>query len=70
MLTSGQTAHVSQVMGDRDTIQRLAELGMCQGTHVEMVRHGSPCIVRHSGGKYCFRDGDALRVLVEVGQAG
>ncbi len=75
MLASGQTGQVSQVLGDTDTVRRLAELGMRAGERVEMLQHGSPCIVRLGDGKtdgsrLCFRDGDALSVLVESDLAG
>ncbi len=75
MLTAGQAGQVSQVLGDVDTVRRLAELGMRAGERVEMLQHGSPCIVRLgdsrlSSGRLCFREGDALNVLVELERAG
>ena len=75
MLAAGQVGQVSQVLGDVDTVRRLAELGMRAGERVEMLQHGSPCIVRLgnnrlSNGRLCFREGDALNVLVELERAG
>ncbi len=75
MLATGQSGQVSQVLGDVETVRRLAELGMRAGERVEMLQHGSPCIVqlgnhRMSSGRLCFREGDALNVLVERERAG
>ncbi len=75
MLAAGQAGQVSQVLGDAETVRRLAELGMRAGERVEMLQHGSPCIVRlgnnrMSSGRLCFREGDALNVLVELERAG
>ncbi len=66
-LAPGQTAVVGQVMGKPEEVHRLEELGLRSGTSVEMVQSGNPCIVRLSGGKFCFRGADAFRVLVELG---
>ena len=75
MLAAGQSGQVSQVLGDAETVRRLAELGMRAGERIEMLQHGSPCIVRlgddrMSNGRLCFRDGDALSVLIELEHAG
>jgi hypothetical protein len=34
---------------------------------VEMVQRGSPCIIRYSAGKVCFRQSDTFHVLVRPG---
>ena len=66
LLPSGRAGHVSQVLGDTESVRRLAELGMAQGARVEMLQRGSPCIVRLDGGRLCFRDGELLNVLVQT----
>lgn len=66
-LRSGQTAEVGQLVGDPQQVHRLQELGLRQGTKVEMVQAGSPCIIRTSGTKLCFRQSDAIGVLVRPG---
>lgn len=68
-LTPGQTAEVGQIMGDPHQVHRLHELGLHHGTTVEMVQSGSPCIIRMSGHKLCFRHNDALNVFVRPGAA-
>ena len=67
MLPAGQSAHVGQVMGRRDEIHRLEELGLRRGAAVEMVQSGSPCIIRLAGQKLCFRADEMLHVLVRRG---
>jgi len=63
-LPSGSSARVGELMGRPEQVQRLRELGLRHGERVEMVRSGRPCIVRLCGNKLCFRDCDALNVLV------
>lgn len=66
-LEPGRSAVVGQLMGCPDEVHRLEELGLRSGTAVEMVQPGSPCIIRLSGSKLCFRETEAFSVLVEVG---
>jgi ferrous iron transport protein A len=63
-LRRGDVAEVSQVLGAPELVRRLEELGIRCGAHLEMVRGGSPCIVRIAGTKLCFRHDELLRVLV------
>jgi ferrous iron transport protein A len=67
LLAPGQLAHVGQVSGQPDEIHRLEELGLRGGATIEMVRSGSPCIIRLAGQKLCFRADELLRVLVRRG---
>jgi Fe2+ transport system protein FeoA len=63
-LLPGQQGIVEEVVGSPDAIGRLGELGLRTGQPVEIVQAGSPCIVRVNGQKLCFREGEALGVLV------
>jgi Fe2+ transport system protein FeoA len=63
-LPPGQTGQVGEVVGDPRHVHRLHELGLRQGSMVEMIRSGTPCIIRMSGNKMCFRDNNVLNVLV------
>lgn len=63
-LCSGQVAEISQIVGPTEQIRRLEELGMRRGARFEIVRGGSPCIVRVGGTTLCFRNDDLLSVLV------
>jgi ferrous iron transport protein A len=64
-MNSGQRAVLSEVVGRADQVQRLKELGFRSGMDLEMVRSGSPCIVRLQGHTMCIRGNDLLNVLVE-----
>jgi ferrous iron transport protein A len=63
-LGRGEVASVSQVVGSPEHVRRLEELGLRCGTRIEIVRGGSPCIVRVAGGTLCFRDDEGVRILV------
>ena len=63
-LGPGEGGQIDQLMGRPDDVQRLEELGLRGGRHIEMVQSGSPCIVRLDGQKICFRGGESLNVLV------
>ena len=67
ILARGQAAEVGQLLGMPEQVQRLEELGLRQGTTIEMVEPGSPCIIRVAGSKLCFRQCDLLSVLVRPG---
>jgi len=67
LLDAGQIAAVTHVVGQRDTVHRLHELGLRQGVEVEMIQPGSPCIVRLDGHRLCLRADDLLSVLVQPG---
>jgi ferrous iron transport protein A len=64
LLRRGEVASVLQLVGAPDSVRRLHELGIRIGTLVEIVRGGSPCIVRIDGSTLCFRDDEQVRVLV------
>ena len=70
MLPAGQRARIDQVVGRPEEVHRLQELGMRVGKSVEMLQHGSPCIVRLDGAQFAFRDHDGFRVLVKLGEPG
>lgn len=55
---------VEELFGAPEAVLRLEELGIRRGSAIEVVQAGSPCIIRVAGHKLCFRDGEALSVLV------
>ncbi|MCA9245648.1 MAG: ferrous iron transport protein A [Planctomycetales bacterium] len=67
MLRAGESGQVCQLMGRADQVQRLQELGFVDGTIVEMIRAGAPCILRLGERKLGFRATDLANVLVRTG---
>ncbi len=63
-LRRGEVAEISQVLGSHEQVRRLEELGLRAGARLEIVRGGSPCIVRVGGARLCFRHDELLHVLV------
>jgi ferrous iron transport protein A len=63
-LRPGQVAEISELVGPRAHIRRLQELGLRTGALLQMIRCGSPCILRVDGSTLCFRDDDSLRLMV------
>lgn len=64
-MPAGKCATLVDVIGRPDQVQRLKELGFRSGVNLEMVRSGSPCIVRLHGHTLCIRGNELLDVLVE-----
>ncbi len=69
MLARGEVAAIDQVVGGAHDIQRLEELGLRRGVEIEMLQPGSPCIVALAGHRLCFRQNDAVGILVRAGVA-
>lgn len=67
-LRTGEVAEIGQLVGAPDQVRHLEELGLRTGTRLEMVRTGSPCIVRVDGSTLCFRHDENLSVLVSMRQ--
>jgi ferrous iron transport protein A len=63
-LRRGQVAEIHEVVGPFAEVRRLEELGIRPGARVELLRGGSPCIVRIDGSTLCFREESSVRVLV------
>jgi ferrous iron transport protein A len=64
VLRCGEVAEIHEVVGSAEHVRRLEELGLRSGSLLEMVRSGSPCIIRVGGSKLCIRNDESLRVLV------
>lgn len=69
LLSRGEFAEIDQLVGQPDEVHRLEELGLRSGVVVEMVQPGSPCIVGLAGQRLCFRQNDAIGILVRAGVA-
>jgi ferrous iron transport protein A len=66
MLRPGQRARIEGLFGTGDTIHRLRELGLRDGVLVEMIRPGSPCLLRLAGQTLAFRADELTSVLVRI----
>jgi Fe2+ transport system protein FeoA len=55
------------VLGCPEHIRRVNEMGIRDGVQVEMVRSGTPCIIRTGMQTLCIRGTDLLNVLVQPG---
>lgn len=67
MLARGQTAAIGELVGGPEHVHRLRELGLHSGAQIEMLRPGSPCIVRIDGQRLCFRETELVGILVRPG---
>ncbi len=68
-LSRGEVAEIDQVVGQRDEVHRLEELGLRSEVVVEMLQPGIPCIVGLAGQRLCFRQNEAVGILVRLGEA-
>ena len=64
LLDDGATAQVAEIMGGPEQVHRIKELGLKHGAELQMLRSGSPCIIRMAGQTLCFRGSELLSVLV------
>ena len=65
LLADGAVANVAEILGRPEQVHRINELGLKRGSEVQMLRSGSPCIVRLAGQTLCFRGSEVLSVLVK-----
>lgn len=63
-LRPGQIAHIDSLDGVADQLRRLREIGLRQGSRIEMIRPGCPCIIRLDGSKLCYRGCHRTRIMV------
>jgi ferrous iron transport protein A len=63
-LRAGQVADIHELVGPAEHVRRLEELGLRRGARLELLRGGSPCILRIEGTTFCFREDEFVRVLV------
>ena len=66
-VAAGNSAIVLHVEGQPADVQRLAEMGVCCGRPLEVIRGGSHCIVQLDGSRLCLRNDSDCHVLVRVG---
>jgi ferrous iron transport protein A len=64
LLAAGQVAEILQLVGPPEHVRRFEELGLRTGARIEIVRGGSPCIIRIGDSRLCFREDAQVQVLV------
>jgi ferrous iron transport protein A len=64
LLGPGQRGKIRQIIGWSELVRRLAEMGLREGAIVEMVRPGSPCMIRLGNQKLGLRADELAGVLV------
>jgi Fe2+ transport system protein FeoA len=64
MVRAGEWAEVEEVTGQADWVGRLAELGIRQGSRVQVMQPGTPCLLKVAGCKLCLRGGECSQILV------
>jgi ferrous iron transport protein A len=64
MIESGQWAEVEAVTGEPVWVSRMAELGVRTGSRVQVVRQGSPCVLRVDGCRLSLRGQRGTQILV------
>jgi ferrous iron transport protein A len=63
-LQPGEWAEVAEVSGEPGWVGRLAELGVRAGIRLQVLRGGSPCLIRVGGARLSLRGDGGLQVLV------
>ncbi len=66
MMRAGEAGRVGDVLGKEDVVHRLREMGLHTGAEIQMIRPGSPCIIRLEGRKLGFRTGEFAHVFVRL----
>lgn len=63
-IPEGEFVIIEELVGCVEEVRRLEELGLSQGTPIQVIRKGSPCIARIGDRDLCLRSGDRLQILV------
>ncbi len=61
LIPAGEWAEVAEVGGESAWVGRLAEMGLRQGSRIQLLQSGRPCILRVGGGRLSLR-GDQILV--------
>lgn len=65
-MTTGEHGVVHTLDGAPDFVVRLEEMGLREGTAIQMVRSGSPCILAVNDHRLSLRFDNKATVLVEL----
>jgi ferrous iron transport protein A len=64
LVQTGEWAEVEEVLGEPVWVSRMAELGLRSGSKLQVLRQGSPCLLRIGGSRLSLRAKSGTRVLV------
>lgn len=64
-LTAGQKGTIVSLSGNAQDVATLAELGMCRGTEINVIRQGKTAIVRFNSQELCLRLGPDVRLMIQ-----
>ena len=64
MLGVGEWADVAEIAGSPGWVGRLAELGIREGSRLQVLQPGSPCVLQVDDCKLCIRPTDCSHILV------
>lgn len=65
LLSPGERARVVDIDGEPELVHRLKELGIQEGTELQLVQSGNPCIIAIDNQRFSFRGENAAAILVE-----
>ena len=66
LLKPCEEAHVAELLGDEQQVQRLAEMGLNVGANIRMLRPGSPCLIALAGKRLSLRLNSDVEVFVST----
>jgi ferrous iron transport protein A len=64
LVETGEWAEVEEVNGGPVWVGRMAELGLRTGSRVQVLRQGSPCLLRIGGSRLSLRGESGAQILV------
>ncbi len=64
LLRAGERAEIADVLGEPGWVTRMAELGLRVGSHLQMLRSGSPCLLEVGNSRLSLRGDHRLQILV------
>jgi Fe2+ transport system protein FeoA len=65
-MRDGESGYVSDISGPPAVVNRLQELGLRVGEHVEMLRSGPPHLLQLGETRLCFRSNPDVTVVVGI----
>jgi ferrous iron transport protein A len=63
---AGEWAEVEEVSGEPHWVTRMAELGLRAGSRLQVVRQGSPCLLRLGSSRLSLRSMASSQILVRL----